>query len=822
MMPSPQAATGPLARGYGALVVAFRYLIVAAWIVAIAGAVRYLPALAPAGGVASLVPPNAPALQAEATATRTFGAPLDAEVATVQRAARGLSSNAQVSAVRNAAALDTGHARGAPIAGLVGAVPVPNTVDPSTGAQFPGSRERSTTIVTFLYFRPGTSFATQTAGAGQYARQYAPSHFIGVTGVVPATYQQGVIIAQRLPWVELATVAAIWLIVGFFFLSLGAPLATLLCAATSYLLVVRVVAWVTQQMHVPLPPDVEPVLIVLLLGVTTDYSVFFLSGMRNRLAEGIPRLQAARLTTAEYAPIILAAGVLVAAATGSLALAKIELIRALGPALAVTVVIAMLVALTLAPALIAIFGNVLFWPGPGWYRKARRTARAARRAATRTDQPVQLASPWHVRERLARAGTAKPVALIIAAACVVAMVAVGLKATSLRLGAPLITALPGSTPEARAQAAASQGFAAGILSPTEVLLIGPGVAGQTAALDRLQHALARQPGVAGVLGPGTVRSLLGGFRAQAAAAGVPNPMLAKSGNAARFGVIGRTDPLGPAAVSQVEALQRRLPGLARAAGLTGVRIEVGGETAATGEAITSTTDSITSFAPLMLIVTLVLLVLFLSALIAPLYLLAASILALFATLGVTVWVFQHQLGADGLVYYVPFTVGVLLISLGADYNVFVVGRIWEEARRRPLRDAIAVAGSQASRAITVAGITLAASFALLAIIPLQQFREVAVAMAAGIVIDTVIARSLLVPALVALFGRAGMWPGRRRSRRLPGPDDRPRQSGGPADPTDPADPADSADQPERGITGRPAAPRLSITGRVAELWSRAR
>ena len=112
-------------------------------------------------------------------------------------------------------------------------------------------------------------------------------------------------------------------------------------------------------------------------------------------------------------------------------------------------------------------------------------------------------------------------------------------------------------------------------------------------------------------------------------------------------------------------------------------------------------------------------------------------------------------------YYVPFTVAVLLISLGADYNVFVVGRIWAEARRRPLREAIAVAGSQASRAITVAGLALATSFALLALIPLAQFREVAVAMAAGIVIDAIVARSLLVPALVALFGRAGMWPGRR-------------------------------------------------------------
>ncbi len=88
-------------------------------------------------------------------------------------------------------------------------------------------------------------------------------------------------------------------------------------------------------MHVPLPPDVEPVLIVLLLGVTTDYSVFFMSGMRNRLAEGLPKLQAARLTTAEYAPIILVRGC-PGGRRDRLARRwrSCELIRALGPALA--------------------------------------------------------------------------------------------------------------------------------------------------------------------------------------------------------------------------------------------------------------------------------------------------------------------------------------------------------------------------------------------------------------------------------------------------------------------------------------------------------
>jgi putative drug exporter of the RND superfamily len=115
-----------------------------------------------------------------------------------------------------------------------------------------------------------------------------------------------------------------------------------------------------------------------------------------------------------------------------------------------------------------------------------------------------------------------------------------------------------------------------------------------------------------------------------------------------------------------------------------------------------------------------------------------------------------------MVYFVPFAAGVLLVSLGSDYNVFVVGRIWEEARRRPVPDAIAIAAPGASRAITTAGVAMAASFAMLAVIPLEQFRQLAITMALGVILDAIAVRSLLVPALVALFGRLGMWPGYRR------------------------------------------------------------
>jgi putative drug exporter of the RND superfamily len=456
----------------------------------------------------------------------------------------------------------------------------------------------------------------------------------------------------------------------------------------------------------------------------------------------VPRVRAARLATAEYAPIITAAGLIVAAATASLIVARTDLLRAFGPALALTVLIAMVVSMTLQPALMAVFGRLLF----------RRVPLRLRRPSAR-DVP---ADP--TRLMAARVVATRPMALLIAAACAVGLLAAAWAARDLRLGSPLIRELPASATAVRASAAASDGFAPGILSPTEILVIGPGVARQTVALARLQRELATQPGVAEVAGPASfpdVSALTGEIASV-------NPMLASSDGAARFVLVEKTDPLDATAISRIRALQGRLVALGRSAGLSGARFEVAGQTALISDSITSVYADLGRVAAAIVVVTLILLAVFLRSLLAPVYLLAASVLAVFATLGLSMLICRAVLGSASMVYFVPFAAGVLLVSLGSDYNVFVVGRIWEEARRRPVPDAVAVAAPGASRAITTAGVALAASFAMLAVIPLEQFRQLAITMAVGVILDAIAVRSLLVPALVALFGRLGMWPGYRR------------------------------------------------------------
>ena len=164
--------------------------------------------------------------------------------------------------------------------------------------------------------------------------------------------------------------------------------------------------------------------------------------------------------------------------------------------------------------------------------------------------------------------------------------------TQFHLGSPLIGELPSSSPAARAGTAAADGFTPGILSPTEILVIGPGVARQTAALARLQHELAVQPGVAEIAGPASLPRAAAQLNpaqvhpAQVNPAQV-NPMLAASGGAARFVVVETTDPLDATAISRVQRLQARLPALARAAGLPAARFELAGQTALTGDSIGS-------------------------------------------------------------------------------------------------------------------------------------------------------------------------------------------------------------------------------------------
>jgi RND superfamily putative drug exporter len=236
-------------------------------------------------------------------------------------------------------------------------------------------------------------------------------------------------------------------------------------------------------------------------------------------------------------------------------------------------------------------------------------------------------------------------------------------------------------------------------------------------------------------------------------------------------VILDSDPLAARAIDDVRLLESRVHQIAADAGLRPSEILVTGQTIIAGEVATLTQESLQIVLVAALLIELLILVLYLRALVAPVVLLACSALSVAAALGLTTLLYQGILGQQGLTFYAPFAAAVLLIALGSDYNVFAVGPIWREASHRPLAEALTVAVPRSSAAITVAGLILAATFAMVAIIPLSTFRQIAFAMTVGLLLDTLVVRPILTPAVLTLLGSAAGWPGRRittGSSRRPG------------------------------------------------------
>jgi RND superfamily putative drug exporter len=187
-------------------------------------------------------------------------------------------------------------------------------------------------------------------------------------------------------------------------------------------------------------------------------------------------------------------------------------------------------------------------------------------------------------------------------------------------------------------------------------------------------------------------------------------------------------------------------------------VDYAGESALSAETVDALVNDLRRVVVATIVVTLALLVLFLRAIVAPVLLLAGSVLAFAGSFGLTALLLPHVLDTHDVVYYVPLVGAVMLVGLGSDYNVFIAGRIREESNRRNLREAVAAGTRSASRTITVAGVTLAATFALLAIVPLLPFRELALLMSLGVLVDALLVRSVLIPSLIVLSGRASWWP----------------------------------------------------------------
>ena len=304
------------------VIVALRFLIVPAWVALAILAGTRLPSIfdAGAGSIGDLVPNNSAAIAVEKQSNRTFGLPLLSRNLVVATEPGGLS-RAQVAKVTGyVAQFDRHPPRHSEVRG---ALPLVNVQQLASG-------NAPKTLVVFLYIPPSLGEAAQTGAAEDFAsrlKQVGGISTVNVTGPVPARFADAEISTDKLPLVEVATVLLVVGILGFYFRAVGIPLLGLAMVAIAYLCASHLLGWLGENRGVSVPQEVEPVVVALLFGVLTDYLVFFASGYRRRLGEGMDSRTAARTVTAELLPVVLTAGLMIAGAMLALLLSGVGFLR---------------------------------------------------------------------------------------------------------------------------------------------------------------------------------------------------------------------------------------------------------------------------------------------------------------------------------------------------------------------------------------------------------------------------------------------------------------------------------------------------------------
>lgn len=227
---------------------------------------------------------------------------------------------------------------------------------------------------------------------------------------------------------------------------------------------------------------------------------------------------------------------------------------------------------------------------------------------------------------------------------------------------------------------------------------------------------------------------------------------------ARINIVLSGDPYSANTLDTVARLRKAVKSSLSASTLAGSSHYVGGESAVQADIMLTNDADFGRVVGLSIAGILIVIAILLRSLLAPLYMVATVLLNYGTTLGITTWLFLDILKEGSLIYMIPLFIFVILVALGADYNIFLVSRIREETQQRTIKEAVSHAVANTGGVITACGIILAGTFATLIIAPLRVVLQIGAAIAIGVLMDTFIVRALLVPALATLAGRWSWWP----------------------------------------------------------------
>jgi putative drug exporter of the RND superfamily len=751
--------------GIGAFAVKFRWVVIAAWIIAVIAVPKFLPSLnsVTQGNNSAFLPASAPSEQAAQLAA-PFGA---TNLVPVQ----------VVAAVNQGTLTATDTTWLATLQHDLGTVPTVVSVrDLGRSADQQAeqlqvlsnvnqaSQPDQTTLVKNIRAEIKTAAAPgglQVHLAGQIAINVDQQTKSGNTG----------------NQVEGVSVIFILILLLLIFRSLLAPLITLIPA---FFAVAISGPLVGEAAHAGLKVSViaQLLLIVLVLGAGTDYGLFLVFRVRENLREGADPHDAVRAAVTRVGETITFSALTVIAALLSLLVATFQIYSELGIPLAIGIGTMLLAGLTLLPALLAVFGRAAFWP-------------------SKTKAGTGTTGLWgRIASRLVR----RPAIPLIIGVVVFGALAIGVGSYQPGGFGGSISA-PAGSDSAAGQALLAKHFPASSANPTNLVykLTQP-VWDDPAPIAAATSQLAASglfTGVTGPLNPAGVTLTGAQYQALHTALGsaavlpsVPpaNSKIPSDGyqvyraTAQYVSPDGKTiqfetglkagDPSTTAALNAVPSIRAEAATVAKTLGATAYG--VGGEAPAFYDISHISDSDLAHVVPVAIIVIGLLLCLVIRSLVAPLYLIASVALSFFAALGLSALLFIKLGGESGLTFILPFLMFIFLLALGEDYNILVMSRIREEAQHRPLREAVSHAIGTTGTTVTSAGLVLAGTFSVFALVGGRQsggsqIVDVGVGLALGVLMDTFVVRTILVPCTVVLLGRWNWWPSKlSRAGQKPG------------------------------------------------------
>ncbi|RBW68425.1 MMPL family transporter [Bacillus taeanensis] len=525
----------------------------------------------------------------------------------------------------------------------------------------------------------------------------------------------------------LATVVLVLVLLIVLYRSVILALVPLIGVGFAYGLISPLLGFMASKGWIVVDAQAISIMTVLLFGAGTDYCLFLISRYRDELQLEPNKYKALQLALANSGGAIMMSAITTALGLFTLALAQYASYDRFAVPFSAAIIIMGIAVLTLLPAILALLGRTAFFPF------IPRTESMIKELEQKRGKPVRKLKN---RSRFSKAAgclvTERPWQIIV----VTMVFLVGLAAfvTKIEYTYGVFESFPEEMPSREGHAIIAEHYPVGEIAPVQLIVNSEGNG------SKIKEEIEALPYIEQVSEP---------------KAGQHEP------NIKEYSIVLSIDPYASEAISKIPELKEAAADALGNEGLaqSNEQVWLGGETATLYDTEKITSSDQNKIIPVVLVIIAVLLVIYLRSIPAMIYLLVTVVLSFLSALGLGWLVIHYGMGADAMQGLIPLYAFVFLVALGGDYNIFMISSIWKNFKKMPLKKAIAEGVEETSSVITSAGLILAGTFSVLAVLPLQVLVQFGTVTAIGVLLDTFIVRPLLVPAITTVLGKYSFWPG---------------------------------------------------------------